>query len=80
MNEQGNNYGGNKSGLFNDVIEVEDGYIVCGRDAANYGIIIKIEVNNNCYYSDELDLKIIMHLILILVWKNVFPYLVLKEN
>ena len=28
----------------------------------NYGIIIKIEVDNNCYYSDELDLKIIMHL------------------
>ena len=28
-----NNFGGNKSGIFNDIIEVDDGYIVCGRDA-----------------------------------------------
>ena len=38
-----NNYGGNKSGSFNDIIKVDDGYIVCGKDAANYGIIIKFK-------------------------------------
>lgn len=42
-----NSYGGNKSGLFNKVLEVEDGYIVCGRDAANYGVVIK--------YSKDFD-------------------------
>ena len=36
-----NNYGGNKSGSFNDVIKVDDGYIVCGKDAVNYGIVVK---------------------------------------
>ena len=38
-----NNYGGNKSGLFSDIEEVSDGYIVCGKDAANYGIVIKFK-------------------------------------
>lgn len=38
-----NNYGGNKSGMFNDIEEVSDGYIVCGRDAANYGIVVKFK-------------------------------------
>ena len=38
-----NNYGGNKSGVFNDIVEVEDGYILCGRDAANYGVVVKFK-------------------------------------
>lgn len=38
-----NNYGGNKSGSFNDVIKVDDGYIVCGKDATNYGIVVKFK-------------------------------------
>ena len=38
-----NNFGGNKSGVFNDIVEVEDGYIVCGRDATNYGIVAKFK-------------------------------------
>lgn len=38
-----NNYGGNKSGSFNDIIKVDDGYIICGKDAANYGILIKFK-------------------------------------
>ena len=38
-----NNYGGNKSGSFNDIIKVDDGYIICGKDATNYGIIIKFK-------------------------------------
>ena len=36
-----NNYGGNKSGTFNDIISVDDGYIVCGKDAVNYGVVVK---------------------------------------
>ena len=51
-----NNYGGNKSGLFNDVIKVDDGYIVCGKDAANYGIVVKF---NKDFNRDEKDLKLI---------------------
>lgn len=38
-----NNYGGNKSGNFSDVIKVSDGYIVCGKDAYNYGILVKFK-------------------------------------
>lgn len=38
-----NNFGGNKSGIFEDVIEVSDGYICCGKDAANYGMLIKFD-------------------------------------
>ena len=51
-----NNYGGNKSGLFNDIIKVNDGYIVCGKDAANYGIIVKFKKDFN---RDEKDLNLI---------------------
>ena len=36
-----NNFGGNKSGSFNDIVSVKDGYIVCGKDGANYGLIAK---------------------------------------
>ena len=38
-----NNYGGNKSGIFTDIIKVNDGYIVCGKDATNYGIVVKFK-------------------------------------
>ncbi len=40
-----NNFGGNKSGIFNDVVEVEDGYICCGKDAVNYGLIVKFSLD-----------------------------------
>ncbi len=39
-----NNYGGNKSGIFEDVVLVKDGYIVCGKDAKNYGMLIKFDL------------------------------------
>jgi len=38
-----NNFGGNKSGSFNDIVAVNDGYIVCGKDGANYGLIAKFD-------------------------------------
>ena len=38
-----NNFGGNKSGSFNDIVVVSDGYIVCGKDGANYGLIAKFD-------------------------------------
>ena len=51
-----NNYGGNKSGIFNDIIKVKDGYIVCGKDAANYGIVVKFKKDFN---RDEEDYNLI---------------------
>ena len=51
-----NNYGGNKSGIFNDIIKVKDGYIVCGKDATNYGIIVKFQ---NDFNRDEKDNSLI---------------------
>ncbi len=51
-----NNYGGNKSGSFNDIIKVNDGYIVCGKDATNYGILVKFKKDFN---RDEKDTNII---------------------
>lgn len=38
-----NNFGGNKSGSFNDIVVTDDGYIVCGKDGANYGLIAKFD-------------------------------------
>lgn len=38
-----NNFGGNKSGSFNDIVVVNDGYIVCGKDGSNYGLIAKFD-------------------------------------
>lgn len=62
-----NNYGGNKSGLFNDIHEVEDGYIVCGKDAANYGILLKFKKDFNREQDDsELVSKKI-------IWNTTFP-------
>ena len=48
-----NNYGGNKSGNFNDIIKVNDGYIVCGKDATNYGIVVKFKRDFNREDSDN---------------------------
>ena len=62
-----NNYGGNKSGLFNDVVEVEDGYIVCGRDAANYGIVIKFQKDFN---REDADTVFISKKVM---WNTTFP-------
>jgi len=40
-----NNFGGNKSGIFNDVIALDDGYICAGKDAINYGLLVKFNLN-----------------------------------
>lgn len=61
-----NNYGGNKSGSFNDIIKVDDGYIVCGKDAANYGIVIKFKKD---FGRDENDKKIISNKI---IWNRTY--------
>ena len=77
-----NNYGGNKSGSFNDIIKVDDGYIVCGKDASNYGIIVKFQKDFN---RDEKDTNLITKKT---VWQrsyantdNIgFTSMVLKDN
>ena len=47
-----NNYGGDRSGRFNDIIKTDDGYIVCGRDSINYGIVVKFSKDFNRESSD----------------------------
>ena len=42
-----NNFGGNKSGIFEDVVETSDGYIACGKDATNYGMLVKFDKEGN---------------------------------
>lgn len=42
-----NNFGGNKSGIFNDVVALDDGYIAVGKDALNYGMIVKFDKDGN---------------------------------
>ena len=42
-----NNFGGNKSGIFNDVVALDDGYIAVGKDALNYGMIVKFDNDGN---------------------------------
>jgi len=61
-----NNYGGNKSGIFNDIIKVDDGYIVCGKDAANYGIVVKFSKDFN---RDENDTSLISRKVL---WERTY--------
>ena len=51
-----NNYGGNKSGSFNDIISVDDGFIVCGKDAVNFGIVLKFSKD---FGRDENDTGLI---------------------
>lgn len=77
-----NNYGGNKSGSFNDIIKVNDGYIVCGKDATNYGILIKFKKDFN---RDEKDTGLITKK---LMWQRTysntdtigFSSMVIKDN
>ena len=61
-----NNYGGNKSGSFNDIIKVDDGYIVCGKDATNYGILVKFKKDFN---RDSKDNNLITKKV---VWQRSF--------
>lgn len=42
-----NNFGGNKSGIFESIVMVTDGYIVCGKDASNYGMLVKFDKEGN---------------------------------
>ena len=61
-----NNYGGNKSGSFSDVIKVDDGYIVCGKDATNYGIVVKYKKD---FDRDEKDLNLISNKVM---WQRTY--------
>ena len=77
-----NNYGGNKSGSFNDVIKVSDGYIVCGKDATNYGIVVKFKKDFN---RDSKDTNLITKKV---IWNRTysntdnigFSSMVIKNN
>lgn len=42
-----NNFGGNKSGIFESIVSVDDGYIVAGKDASNYGMLVKFDKEGN---------------------------------
>ena len=46
-----NNFGGNKSGIFNDIVKVDDGYVVCGKDAVNYGLVAKFALNGDLVWA-----------------------------
>ena len=61
-----NNYGGNKSGTFNSIIKVDDGYIVCGKDGLNYGIVVKFQ---NDFDRDEKDTNLITKKVL---WQRTY--------
>ncbi len=61
-----NNYGGNKSGSFNDIIKVDDGYYVCGKDGANYGIVIKFAKD---FDRDENDNNLITKKV---IWQRTY--------
>ncbi len=50
-----NNFGGNKSGIFNDIVKVDDGYIVCGKDAANYGLLVKYKLNGDMEWQKNYE-------------------------
>lgn len=77
-----NNYGGNKSGSFNDIIKVDDGYLVCGKDATNYGILVKFKSDFN---RDEKDTNLITKKI---IWQRTysntdtigFSSMIIKDN
>lgn len=46
-----NNFGGNKSGIFNDIVVLKDGYICVGKDGALYGLICKFDKEGNLVYN-----------------------------
>lgn len=58
-----NNHGGNKSGNFNDIIEVDGDFYVVGKDATDSGNLIKFDKNGeykwhkNFSYTDSLGLQ-----------------------
>ncbi|MBQ8892489.1 MAG: hypothetical protein IJ068_06485 [Bacilli bacterium] len=63
-----NNFGGNKSGIFNDVVKVDDGYICVGKDAVNYGLIVKFSLDGELVWiknyanTDEFGMsKVALH-------------------
>lgn len=55
-----NNFGGNKSGIFNSIIKVNDGYIVVGKDSVNTGLLVKFDFDGkriwfkNYSYTDKI--------------------------
>lgn len=56
------NLGGPKNGIFNDVVEVDGGYIAVGKISTNTGIIVKYDYNGNIKwkkyhgYTDDMGL------------------------
>lgn len=48
-------YGDNKTGSYNDVIEVEDGYIVVGSKDSSTGILAKYDTNGLFKWKKELE-------------------------
>lgn len=60
------NFGGSKSGLFNDFVISNDGIYVVGKDAANTGLIVKYNRNGerqwikNYSYTDSLGFSAIV--------------------
>ena len=50
-----NNFGGNKSGIFNDVVKVDDGYICVGKDAVNYGLIMKFSLDGERVWVENYE-------------------------
>lgn len=58
-----NNHGGNKSGNFNDIIQVGSDFYVVGKDASDSGNLIKFDKNGkykwhkNFSYTDSLGLQ-----------------------
>ena len=50
-----NNFGGNKSGIFNDIIKLDDGYICVGKDALNYGMIVKFSLNGERIWTKNYE-------------------------
>ena len=39
------NYGGNKSGVYNDIVRVGDSYYLTGKDASRYGLLVKYSLD-----------------------------------
>ena len=63
-----NNHGGNKSGNFNDIIQVGTDFYVVGKDATDSGNLIKFDKNGeykwhqNYSYTDSLGLQDLIYL------------------
>ncbi len=48
-----NNYGGNKTGIFESVVSVSDGYIVCGKNETDTGIVLKFDKECNLLWNKD---------------------------